>query len=232
MPSQDGAKHGTFNAAAREVGVSRVARLTRLAAASVITAATLFGATGCAVMVNDHGNNGTVMRTFEVGLGMNGETGDKILGATRNTPIVGDVARNVLGNRMYVDEQGRSVFEYKLSSPYTTFCGWQKTDCNYTPPSNAGIYTRSAPDVVNIVGPQGAKMVRLVPKDPNKETLITYQYPNGQYASPTVEVNGKPYTVPCGDGQVGALRQSRVPGDLANAATCIPLSKLVQHNTP
>ncbi|MBP7253466.1 MAG: hypothetical protein KBA75_08290 [Alphaproteobacteria bacterium] len=220
-------QNGSFGAAAREVSVSRVSRLTRLATASALAAVTLFGASGCAVLVNDHGNNGTVMSTWEVGLGMNGKTGDKILDATKNTPIIGDVARNVLGNRMYVDEQGRSIFEYKLASPYTTFCGWQKTDCpNIPPPSNSGIYTRQAPDVVNIVGPEGAQMVRLVPKDPSKDTLITFQYPNGAYASPTVEVNGKPYTMSCPDGQVGALRQSHVPNDLRNAATCIPVSKL------
>lgn len=226
-------RNEAFAAAGHEVSRNRLARLTRFAAASALTAATLFGGSGCAVMVNDHGNNGTVMRTFELGLGMDGKTGNKILDATKNTPIVGDVARNVLGNRMYVDEQGRSIFEYKVPTSYTTFCGWQKTDCPAVPPpSNSGIYTRPAADVVNIVGPTGAKMVQLVPKDPSKETLITFQYPNGQYVAPIVEVNGKPYTVPCGDGQVGALRQSRVPGDLPNAATCIPLNKLRQSPTP
>jgi hypothetical protein len=186
--------------------------------------------TGCAVLVNDHGTNGGITRTSEVGLGINAETANGIANSTKDIPILGTAINNVFrGSQMHVDEQGRTVMDVPRQNTQTQFCitGHDPSyrDCSNPAPSNSGLYQRTAPDQVSIACQRGSQQIILDPPDPKQTSLLICKTGNGMYSAPTLTVNGQTYAPACKDNNkpLGVLRVNALKaGDYVNAGTCIP----------
>lgn len=213
-----------FGAAAREVSVKAPQRLSRVSLGLVLGVALL--TSGCAVLVNDQGQSG-VMRSWDVVLGMDGKSANRVLDATQGVPIAGKVARNILGGRgMAVDAYGRTVLDVPPQETATIFCGFNKTDCPQPLPAQP-IYTRQSPDSVNAVCAPNTTPTILDPPDSSQSSLLICRQgtgPQAHYVAPALIVNGAQYSPDCGSNGalVGALRVDALrSNNFVNAATCL-----------
>lgn len=217
-------RNESFAAAGREVGMRAPGRLSRVGLGLLLGAALVLP--GCAVLVNDQGQSG-VMRSWDVVLGMDGKSANRVLDATKDVPIAGKVARNILGGHgMAVDAYGRTVLDVPAQETATIFCGFNKTDCPQPAPAQP-IYTRQAPDSVNAVCAPNTTATILDPPNANQSSLLICREgtgPQAHYTAPALVVNGKQYAPDCGkDGSlVGAMRVDALrSGNFVNAATCL-----------
>lgn len=157
--------------------------------------------TGCAIRINQHGNNGGAYNHTEVVLGGNAAVGralDRIQGA--GIPVISGAAGQLNQQRAYVDDQGRTVLMVPRPVP-TQFCGdpnhlgRASTDCRDPgPPQNAGFYQQYAPDNARVICPEGARLVTAVDRSsPSNTAYLVCQTGQGGMVSAGLEVNGVKY---------------------------------------